>query len=126
MEIKFNIPDKYKKEKLFLCSVENPSPILYVNIYGEGDVWIKVKGCEGCKEHKKCCGNCPLSIDLGCAYHLGANKKGSKKPFFCIYFPIPDNCLSWCQLEFKCIVGKYKNKIRKIKKHGNIFNKEQE
>ena len=127
MEIKFNIPEKYKKEKLFLCSIENPSPIFYCNIYEEGDVWIKIKGCEGCEKHKKCCGNCPLSVDSGCVYHIGINKKGSKKPFFCVYFPTPDKCLSWCQLEFKCIVGKYKNKIRKIKNPGNIFNnKEQE
>ena len=123
--MKFNIPEKYKKEKLFLCSIENPSPILYCNIYEEGDVWIKIKGCEECEKHKLCCGNCTLSVDSGCVYHIGINKKGSKKPFFCVYFPTPDKCLSWCQLEFKCVSGVKKGKIRKIKKHGNIFNKEQ-
>ncbi len=119
----FELPEKYKKEKLVLCSTDNPSPIAYMNIYEEGDVWLKIKGCEGCKNNKKCCGDCPMSTDLGCFYHLGANKKTSRKPFYCVFFPTPNKTISWCQLEYKCIVGTHKDEIRQIKKPGNVFKK---
>ena len=59
--MEFELPEKYKKEKLVLCSIDDPSPILYMNIYEEGDVWVKSKGCEGCENNRKCCGDCPMS-----------------------------------------------------------------
>ena len=113
--MKFELIEKYKKDKLVLCTIDNPSPIMYFNIYEEGDIWEKIKGCEGCKNNKICCGSCPMSTDLGCYYQLGVNKKTSRKPFYCVFFPTPDQTLSWCQLEYKCIKGKNKGKIRKIK-----------
>lgn len=109
-------------EMLFLCSTENPSPIAYFNVYEEGDIWVKIKGCEECPVEKRriCCGKCPMFSDLGCYWHL-ESRRGSNKPFYCITFPHPGKCMSHCQLQYKCIEGSKKDKIRRICNKGNIF-----
>jgi len=40
-------------EMLFLCSIENPSPIAYCNVYEIGDIWVKIQGCDQCSEKGK-------------------------------------------------------------------------
>lgn len=109
------------KEKAAVCLINEPSPIAFLNVYEEGDVWIKIQGCESCpvENRKKCCGNCPMVCEKGCYWHLVEG--GSSKPFFCVVRPTPDTCLSWCYLEFKCIKGSKEGKIRRVKDRGNVF-----
>ena len=106
-------------ERAVLCSMKQPIPIAYFNIYERGDVWVKVKDCDGCswENRQKCCGNCPLLTKAGCIPHL----EGIKKPFNCIIIPAPDVCHGWCQIEFECIEGKYKGKIRKVSEPRDVF-----
>ncbi len=40
MKIEFELPDSYRNEKIVLCSIKNPSPIIYMNLYDKGDVWL--------------------------------------------------------------------------------------
>lgn len=116
MKIEFELPDNYKNDKLVLCPTNNPSPIIYMNLYEEGDVWLKIQGCESCfKENRmKCCGNCPMSLnDTGeCRLHIDNNRED--KPFYCIIKPFPNTCMSFCNLQYKCISGSKKGKIRKV------------
>ena len=106
-----------------IVPLDNPSPIAFMNIYEKGDIWVKIKGCEDCplESRKKCCGNCPMFTEKGCFFHLGSEIKRSNKPFHCAVRPSPNSCASYCYLEFKCIKGSKKGKIRKVSKPGNIF-----
>ena len=111
------------KKLSVVLSLDDPTPIAFLNVYEEGDVWVKIKGCEECpiESRKKCCGNCPLLTPDGqCSFHL-ESKKNSKKPIHCIVKPYPNDCLKFCSLEFKCIKGSKEGKIRKVKEPGNIF-----
>ena len=103
------------KERAVLCLLNNPSPIAYFNVYEIGDIWVKIQGCESCnvEDRKKCCGTCPHVTGSGaCAWHL--EKSRSSKPWLCIAWPTPDQANSRCVLEYKCIQGKDKDKIRKV------------
>ena len=101
------------KEKAVICSLESPVALGYINVFEEGDEWIKVKGCDGCPNTKLCCGNCPMLIDDKCYMHL---ENTMKKPFRCVIYPPPDTTLSWCQLEYKCVKGKHEGKIKRLNK----------
>lgn len=109
-------------EPAVVCPMDSPSPIAYLNIYENGDIWIKTKGCENCSwdNRKKCCGNCPMLTMRGCTYHL-ENIKSSRKPLHCVIEPPPSKCKSYCQLEFQCAKGSHKGQIRKVSEPGNIF-----
>ena len=106
-------------EKYVVCSVKEPVPLAYGNVYEEGDLWVKIKGCEDCswENRQKCCGNCPLLTGKGCIPHL----EGNKKPFSCVIIPPPDKNHGWCSLEFKCVQGTREGQIRKIREPGNVF-----
>jgi len=110
----------FSKKNLVVCQVDEPSPIAYLNVYEQGDAWIKTKGCEDCslENRKLCCGSCPMFTDKGCFFHL---EQTNSKPFRCVVIPAPNDCLKWCALEFKCIKGNNEGKIRKVKEPGNIF-----
>ena len=118
MKIELELPDAYHNDRLVLCTQDNPTTIAYFNLYEDGDVWIKTKGCEGCpwENRQKCCSGCPMLSEKGCFFHL-QSPKGSNKPFSCVTCPDPHprNVLSWCQLEFECVKGKHKGQIRKLR-----------
>ena len=99
-------------KKCVVIPIDEPSPIAYMNVYEEGDIWVKKKGCEGCKNIEKCCGNCPLLTKDGCLLHL---QSGKMKPYKCIVYPTPDMAHSWCQIEFECVKGSNKGKLRRLK-----------
>ena len=103
-----------------LCALDDPTPIAYMNLYEEGDIWIKIRGCEGCPNTDKCCGNCPLKVEKGCVFHIEA-REYSRKPFNCIVHPKPTIHQSFCQLEFRCIKGSKKDKVRKVCNPGGTF-----
>lgn len=110
------------KEKAVLCLVDDPTPVAFFNVYEEGDVWVKIKGCNSCpvEARKNCCGNCPMVTPNGdCYWHL--EKKNSSKPFYCIIKPAPDQCKRTCALEFQCISGSRKGKIRRVADPGGVF-----
>ena len=109
------------KKMCAVIPIDDPSPIAYINVYEEGDIWVKIKGCEECslENRKKCCGNCVLFTSLGCLAHLEG--KGHKKTFYCMIKPTPEICQKFCELEFKCIKGSKLGKIRRVKDVGNIF-----
>lgn len=103
-------PDRVMK---VVCLVENPDVVSYVDVYEEGDEWVKIQGCEVCslENRKKCCGPCPMFTDKGCYLHLD---NMLNKPYRCVVKPTPRTCLTWCSLEFKCIKGKNVGKIKKV------------
>lgn len=107
-----------------VISVDEPTVIAYLNVYEKGDVWIKIKGCESCgiEDRLYCCGNCVMLLkDTGeCRLHLGFNKR--EKPFHCVTDPPPNICHAWCSLEFKCIEGSRKGKIRRVSDRKGFIN----
>jgi len=124
MKIEFELPSDYENDDiLFLCSVEDPSPIAFLNVYEKGDVWIKTESCEGCTDRGRelCCRGCPMVTELGCFLHLPKSSRGSKKPFGCVTIPSPEKCMSYCNLQFTSVRGSKKGKIRKVSNPGNIF-----
>lgn len=115
IKIKFELPDEYKNEELVLCLKNNPTSVIYFNIFESGDIWAKVKGCEGCpiESRKKCCKNCLKYTDDGCDHHLDGSN-GQEKPFVCVYGPTPKARIPYCQMEFECVRGKQKGNIIKM------------
>jgi len=113
------ITDKYA----VVIGVKDPTPIAYLNVFEEGDIWVKIVGCDECPEewHLKCCGNCPMSSEKGCFYHLEERNDGSNKPFHCIINPLPNIAMSHCCLEFKCVAGTNKDKIRRVRDIRNVI-----
>jgi hypothetical protein len=102
-------------------ALNDPTPIAFRNVYEEGDIWMKIKGCEGCSHHLKCCGTCPMSSEKGCFYHLEKRNDGGMKPHHCIVNPLPSTCKKNCQLEFKCTKGSMEGKIRRVRDRGDVF-----
>jgi len=124
MKIEFELPEGYENnDMLFLCSIENPSPIAYCNVYEIGDVWVKKQGCDQCSEKGRsiCCRDCAMTTSKGCLLHLEKYNRGSKKPFSCITVPSPEKCMSYCALQFESVKGSKKGKIRKVCNPGNVF-----
>lgn len=103
-----------------LIEVDSPTPIAFLNVFENGDKWVKIKGCEDCPEEwrKKCCGNCPLKSDKGCSLHL---QKPFQKPFSCIITPSPYVCKKNCVLEYRCVEGKNEGKIRRVTDIRNVI-----
>jgi len=105
-----------------VISVSDPSSIAFLNVYEEGDIWIKIEGCEKCsyENRTQCCGSCPMNTEKGCFFHLD-KRSNINKPFYCIASPTPKDCIGYCSQKFKCLQGKYRDKIRKISKPSDIF-----
>jgi hypothetical protein len=107
-----------------VISLEEATPIAFFNMYDEGDVWIKTKGCESCLQERriKCCGNCPcVTPDGQCQWQVGENKRYPRKSFFCVVYPLPSKFVSDCCIEYKCTEGDKKGKTRRIKDKLNVF-----
>jgi hypothetical protein len=110
-------------EPAVICTLSNPSPIAYLNLYEEGDIWIKIVGCDACPDDKRrlCCGNCPMFTKMGCYWHLEANLSTSSKPWNCVVKPYPHSAMSFCSLEYKCVAGSKEGKIRRVCDAGDVF-----
>jgi hypothetical protein len=110
-------------EKAVVILYDKPKPIAFLNVYDEGDVWIKTKGCEDCPEDSRayCCGNCKMFLKDNGECRLHIDDDGRQKPFRCVIDPSPEICHAWCSLEFECIVGPKKGKIRKVKDIRDVF-----
>ena len=110
------------KKLAVVCEVDEPTPVAFLNLYEEGDIWIKRRGCEACSvaRRSKCCGKCPCSMpDGSCQWHF--LDKG-KKPFYCIVQPNPIRHSSeGCMLAYECIVGSKKGKIRQTHDPIKVF-----
>ena len=106
-------------KKAVICDYESPTVLGYINLYEIGDAWIKIKGCEACENAGSCCGSCPLLLPSGkCPFHT---RWGSGKPYRCVIQPSPENANSKCALEFECIQGTHKGKIRRVKDIRDVF-----
>lgn len=117
MKIEFDLPDEYSDKMLVICEKKNPNPIAYLNVYEKGDVWLKLNSCFDClEEHRqKCCKDCPMYTPQGCFLHLWPFPACSNKPYRCVVYPPPDKTISKCALQFECIYGKNKGKIKKVR-----------
>jgi len=101
-----------------IIDIKTQSAEGYIDAYEEGDEWIKIQGCEVCplETKKKCCHDCSSSLVNG---DCGVHEKG--KPFNCIIAPSIKMCITHCSLEYKCIKGINKGKIRRVKDKLNVF-----
>lgn len=105
------------KQKMVFCSMGDPVAVAYTSLYEEGDVWIKIRGCEQCPEEsqEKCCRQCPLHSEKGCYFHLMKPNNSTQKPFGCVANPDPIGTRSYCQLEFECVKGSNFGKVRCVR-----------
>ena len=99
--------------------LSDPTPIAFRNVYGKGDKWVKVKGCEACPDEQraKCCGNCHF-LDKGakCRWHNTGSVSLSNKSFYCIVTPTPrlNDMKSPCAIVYKCVKGEHIGKFRHV------------
>jgi len=110
------------KELLLLMPVDDPSPVGAMNLMEQGDIWIKTKGCDTCpiEMRRKCCGDCPmLSPDAICILH--SFRPYNNKPYKCIAQPRPNSCVSWCSLEYTCVQGSHKGKVRRLRESLDVL-----
>jgi len=106
-------------ERAVVISLEEPASIAYLNIYDEGDVWEKTRGCEDCPPEwmAKCCKDCFAFVpERGCLLH-----PIKTKPFECVVVPAPNICRRNCILEFKCVKGPKKGLVRRVMDSGDVF-----
>ena len=101
-----------------VCDVRSPVVYAFLDVFEDGDEWVKTVGCDGCTELSKCCRTCPMLATNGCALHF-QNK--SHKPYGCIITPTPKHNLGFCQQEFKCTKGSKKGQVRKVSEPNNVF-----
>jgi len=114
--------DKFKKV-IALVAIDEPTVLGYANLFEPGDIWIKTVGCQGCKleSRKKCCANCMAFYSKGCGFQIRGG--ASHKPFECVVKPVPNQGLSYCQMEFQCVAGKNKGKVRKMSDSLDVLKK---
>lgn len=103
-----------------LVPMNDPSPIGFMNVYDNEDIWLKVRGCEACDT--TCCGNCPLLVDSECYLHI--IHRGDHKPYHCIVRPDPLKHNSNCKLVWKCTRGPRKGQYRFKSDPQNVFRNE--
>ncbi len=103
-------------DKLYaVVPCDDPSPVAYMNVFERGDIWMKIQGCDDCALETKalCCNKCPVFTGTGCNFHE-SEKYSTNKPFQCVVKPTPDQGKDGCKLEYKCIKGSLKGKIRRL------------
>ena len=63
---------KWPDKRLVVCDIDEATPIAYINVYEDNDIWLKIQGCEACERDKpqRCCGKCPFIIDEGCRFNF--------------------------------------------------------
>lgn len=98
-----------------ICSLDDPSPVAYMNLFEPGDVWEKIQGCSPCQVKDRCCRGCRIFVeDLGCAIHL--SRDTLHKPFVCVTRPVPNQGMDGCTLTYLCVRGSKKGKLRHVGK----------
>ena len=111
-----------------IITVENPTPVAFLNVFEPGDEWVKVNNCmDDCPEENraKCCGNCYWLEKGGvCHWHTGHLKNHSTKPFWCIVHPLPDDMKTRCPLKYKCTKGTLKGYFRYVKDPKGVLREE--
>jgi hypothetical protein len=117
---------KWPEQKLAVIDIKQASPIAYINAFENGDIWMKVQGCEACQmpTPQRCCGKCPFATENGCSWQIEAFAKNTipEKPFGCIVMPeIQNKRTEKCTLIYKCVSGSMEGKYRCVWDHSNIF-----
>jgi hypothetical protein len=110
------------KEMCAIVSIKDATPLAYINVYDQGDLWLKVRGCSECSltRRKRCCGNCPsLTHEGDCNWQK--YDKVSRKPFYCVVLPTPERCSPDCALVFSCVKGKMKGAVRRVTDMREVF-----
>ena len=110
-----------------IITIENPTPVAFLDVFEPGDEWVKVNSCLDCSEEgrAKCCGNCYWLVKGGwCHWHQGHLAKHSSKPFWCIISPPPDAMKSRCILKYKCTKGTLKGYFRYVKDPKGVLREE--
>ena len=107
---------KWPEGKLAVVDMKEATPVAYINLYEQDDIWLKIRGCEDCpwEARIRCCGNCAFLMERGCAWHYEKGDNTKAKPFVCVVRPSPDKISGFCQLEYQCAAGTNKGKIRRI------------
>ena len=111
--------DKFPTDKMCaIVPINDPSPVGYINVFEQGDVWWKTKGCKGCpvESQKMCCNHCKIFSPVGCGFQADDYISATNKPYQCVVKPTPEQGRSYCQLQFTCIKGKHKGKVRNLNK----------
>ncbi len=114
------ITDKYAAVIL----IDDASPMGFFNLFDIGDVWVKIKGCFDCPKEQRiqCCGQCPCILpNGGCYWQSPENIKSSRKSLHCIITPLPNKFNGRCCIEYKCVEGPKKGKIRRLRDKLNVF-----
>ena len=108
---------------LAVCDTEEASPVAFLNLYEPGDAWIKIQGCDVCtmESRKRCCGNCAFLMERGCAWHFEKGDNTRAKPFVCVVRPFPNTAKGFCQLEYECVSGKHRGKVRRVRDRDEEF-----
>lgn len=111
------------KKKAMICNLDDPTPVAYMNLYEQGDVWVKIVGCKACpiENRQKCCGNCPQILDGQCAWHMVKHPATSGKPWNCVAKPYPDQAMSFCSLQYQSVAGSRVGQIRRASDPADIF-----
>ena len=108
-----------------VIDIKKSSPTGFIDVYEEGDEWVKIKGCEECpKEQRiKCCGQCPCIMPDGGCYWQEApeHQNAPRKSLYCMITPLLTKHNSRCCLEYKCVKGSNIGKIRRVKDKLNVF-----
>ena len=107
---------KWPEGKLAVVDMKEATPVAYINLYEQDDIWLKIKGCEDCpwESRIRCCGNCAFLMERGCAWHFEKGDNTKAKPFVCVVRPTPENATSFCQQEYLCVKGTNEGKTRRI------------
>lgn len=106
-----------------VIDIDTASPVAFRDLYEDGDEWIKIKGCNNCPKEQRihCCGNCPCIIPDGNCYWQVNGERVTRKSLYCIITPLPIKMNTRCCIEYKCIKGSKRGKIRRVKDKLDVF-----
>jgi hypothetical protein len=110
--------------QLALVDIAEATPVAFINVYEQGDIWMKVQGCEACQQEapSRCCGKCPFAMNEGCAWHFQKTGIVPAKPLNCVILPlILKKQKVGCNLIYRCVAGKHKGKLRRVQDHAGEF-----
>ena len=103
-----------------IIPIDDPSPIAFIDVFEEGDKWVKIRGCESCPTDiiELCCNQClHLTNEHKCRLHVSYQMKS----FWCVTHPNPKIKFSDCNLVFECVEGSNKGMIRKLSDNVGIL-----
>ena len=115
---------KITKKYSVIIPKDDASPIAFINVFEEGDIWVKRNSCINCpiESREVCCGNCHWLEKGGiCRWNKNIDGFNSQKSLYCIVEPSPDTWKHTCILEFECIKGSMKGKVRRVKDKKDVY-----